>query len=418
MNIGGQIMDKKNGNRILFINGSIYLPGEQALKRTFYLFDMMLKKKMDVHFLTSNFNHYNKKKRNISDFFEAYPEYKNNVSFLDVPEYERNISYSRFKSNWIFEKQAKQWLKAHIVDYDIIYISLPTLYLVSSIRKICSENNVKIAIDVNDLWPEAFRVVLKNNFIYKTITFPMKYFADKGYSCADIIVAVSDEYKNRALLCNSQCKYTRTVYLGAMIERFDSGVEKYSGFIEKKEDEFWLAYAGTIGASYDLFTVIKGMKVLYDRGMQNIRFKIFGQGPDEQFLKEYVEKQEIKNVDFMGFLEYEKMAAYLSKCDVMLNCIKKRASQSIINKISDYYAAGKPILNSCVCDEMQRMVVDNKVGINYEAESVDEIVNAILKVYNAPEESSRMGSNARSLAEKDFDRQKTHLALAEWLEEI
>lgn len=48
--------------KTLFINGYIYIPGENAIKRTFYLFEMMRERGMDVTFLTSDFNHYTKQK--------------------------------------------------------------------------------------------------------------------------------------------------------------------------------------------------------------------------------------------------------------------------------------------------------------------------------------------------------------------
>ena len=51
--------------KILFINASVYLPGEAALKRTVYLFELARQKGYEVTFLTSDFNHYFKQKRNL-----------------------------------------------------------------------------------------------------------------------------------------------------------------------------------------------------------------------------------------------------------------------------------------------------------------------------------------------------------------
>lgn len=73
-----------------------------------------------------------------------------------------------------------------------------------------------------------------------------------------------------------------------------------------------MAYAGTLGASYDLKTVIRACKKIKDHGI-NLVFKILGQGPEENELKRYVEKIGAANVEFLGFLEYAKMAAALIK---------------------------------------------------------------------------------------------------------
>lgn len=405
-------------NRVLFINGCVYLPGEHALKRTFYLFDMMLGNGYDVYFLTSDFNHYDKTKRNVNEFLLRYPQYKNHISFIAMAAYKRNISINRFASVWNFESCAIKWLKDHKDNYDMIYISLPTLHLAGSVRKFCEDNNIKIIIDVNDLWPEAFRIVFKNNILYRICTFPIKKLADKGYKSADCVIAVSDEYKNRALLYNQKAVTSKTVYLGAMIERFDSGVRRYAHQIEKPDNEFWIAYAGTIGASYDIKTIIDAAVYLYEHGYSQIRFKILGQGPDETYLRKYAKKVNASNVDFMGFLEYEKMAAYLFKSDLMVNCLKKRASQSVINKISDYFASGHPVINSCSSREMQDMIENNNVGLNYEAESVEEAVKVILQIYNNVHMAFEMGKRSRELALEKFDRRKTHLELQDMLIEM
>lgn len=401
--------------RILFINAAVYLPGEHALKRTFYLFDMMLSQGYDVHFLTADFNHYNKSKRDTDKFFRNYPQYRERISFISVPQYKKNLSFGRMWSNFCFERKAKRWLKSNTGRFEKVYISLPTLYLAGSIRKICSKNNIQIIVDVNDLWPEAFRLIFKNELLYWLCTYPIKALADKGYRSADCIIAVSEEYKNRALLRNVRSKMSATVYLGAMLERFDAGVAKYSAKIEKSDDEFWIGYAGTIGTSYDLKTLIDAVKQLNDRGFTDIGLKVLGQGPEEKELKEYINKNNIANVDFRGFLEYEKMAAVLSKCDIMANCIKKRASQSIINKVSDYFAAGKPVINSCVSREMQCMIAENNVGINYEAESVESAVDAVIQLYHNERLRDEMGKNARHLAEEKFDRKRTHGELVDLL---
>lgn len=398
-------------NRILFINGCIYLPGEHGLKRTFYLFDMMANNGCPVHFLTSNFNHYDKTVRDVNAFYENYPQYKNNVSFIDVKPYKSNISKDRFISNWKFESQAYKWIKNHKGEFDVIYVSLPTLHLAGTIRKFCKKNNIKIVIDVNDLWPEVFKLVFKNDFIYNLTTFPIKMLANRGYKGADCIISVSDEYKNRALRNNKKAKISKAVYLGAMLERFDAGVNEYAKEVKKPDGEFWISYAGTIGASYDIKTVIDAVKRLNDDGYTNIHFKILGQGPEEQQLKEHATKIGANNVEFLGFLEYEKMAGYLYKSDLMVNCLKKRAPQSVINKVSDYFSSSHPVINSCSSQEMRDMIESYKVGFNYEAENVDSIIEVILKLYDNKDLYSEMSKNSRTLAEEKFDRKKTHTEL-------
>ena len=135
---------------------------------------------------------------------------------------------------------------------------------------------------------------------------------------------------------------------------------------------------------------------------------VLGQGPDRDAFESHVKEIGADNITFVGFVEYEKMAAYLSKSDMTVNAVKRRGSQSIINKVADYFAAGIPMLNGCVCKEQQDMVDEYNVGINYEPENVQSLIDAIEKLANDKKAREDMGRNARRLAITKFDRNTTY----------
>lgn len=400
--------------KVLFINGSIYLPGEKAIKRTFFLFEMMRSQGYDVAFLTTDFNHYEKKQRNIEEFFRNYPEYKQYLYFVHKNPYQKNISVKRFQSAIAAEKEELKWFRENGRNYDIVYISWPTYYLVKHVRKYCDLYGMKLVIDVNDLWPDSLKMVIKNDTLYNIITGKFQKDTKISFSYADGIVAVSEEYLQLASKDNSRATERLSVYIGAMLEQFDEGVKKHASSIKKGEDEFWLTYIGTLGRSYDFDTVMRAMAKIGDK---RIRFKILGQGPEETRLKDLANSLNI-NVDFLGFVEYEQMAAYLSKTDICVNCIKKRATQSIINKIADYFASGKPVINCGPCQEMENLVNTYECGINYEAEKTESCESAIRKLLFNPEMAVQYGKNARKLAELKFDRKRSHQEIIDLLERL
>lgn len=404
--------------KVLFYNSCIYLPDEGAIKRTFYLFQMLLDQGYDVTFLTSDFNHYSKQKRNIPEFFSKHPEYKDNIKFLPKTPYKKNISIRRYLSNIISAHRAKKWFKEHGAEYDVAYLAVTSTDVVRKIRKYCDKYGVKLIIDVNDLWPDSLKLIIPNEKLYKFLTFFMQKNVNRGYAQADGIVAVSNEYLEKASRVNTRATKRLPVYIGAMLDKFDDGVKKFFDVIEKPSDEFWLSYVGTIGVSYDIETVIRAVDKLNKEKKLNIRFKILGQGPDEKKLKDIANKLKAESTDFLGFMDYEKMAAYLAKSDICMNCLKSSAPQSIINKISDYYAAAKPVLNCGPCKEMLALIDDYQTGINYEAEDVDSLCEAILKLYNDPALCKELGKNSRKLAELKFDRKTTHQEIISLIESI
>ena len=409
-------MTEKKKPRVLLINGAIYVPGEGGYKRTLYLFNLMREQGYDVTLLTSDFNHYGKKQRDVKKFRLEYPDFKD-IEMVHITPYKKNISFQRWWSGKVWEREATKWLQEHYQNYDIVYSCMPD-GTIRNFDKICHEHGLKLVVDVRDLWPEVFRVMLKKDWLYKTATCFMKRKADKCYAAADELVAVSNEYLQRGLQTNTKSKNPLVVYIGAVFDKFFAGIEKYASQIEKKAGETWVTYAGTLGSTYDLYTLMDAANVLQKAGNTHIIFKVLGQGPEADSLKQYVIDKSIKNVDFVGFVEYEKMAAYLSKSDMTINSVKRRASQSIINKVADYFAAGIPCLNGSMCQEMRDLVDNYHVGLNFEPENVDSLVEAILTIDNDKIMAVEYGENARRLALEKFDRSRTYPKIIHLLEEM
>lgn len=403
--------------RILFYNSAVYLPGEGGYKRTMYLFDMMRSMGYDVTLVTSDFNHYAKKKRDVLKFRREYSEYSN-IVILPAIAYTKNISIKRWLSGKLFKNTFIRWFKKNYNDYDLVYTNMPGAGTNIAMSRICKKNNIKMIVDVRDLQPEVFRVLLKQEWLYKIVTYRMKLKADKAYNTADELLAVSNEYLQRGLSANNHCRNPKAVYIGAILDKFYNGIEKYASGIHKSEGEIWATYAGTLGTTYDLYTLIDVAASLQNKGYKNLRFKILGQGPEAEPLKSYAQTKQVENVDFVGFVDYEMMAAYLSKSDMTINSLKARASQSIINKVADYFAAGVPILNGSLCKEMQDLVEDYEAGLNFEPENVESLEKSILYIINNPDKSKEFGVNAKALALKKFDRKTSYLEIIKTIEEV
>src|SRR5699024_9822309 len=143
-----------------------------------------------------------------------------------------------------------------------------------------------------DLWPEAFGFPLKlnetiTNFLFKS----MKKQEDYIFSSATHIVAVSDTYLKRGLNVHSTLKDGTVIYLGTDLKKFD----EYSIKDSKKTDTITVVYAGTLGVSYDLYTVIDGIKKASK--YHNIKFLVLGDGPLKEKFESYAYNAKI-DVEF------------------------------------------------------------------------------------------------------------------------
>jgi glycosyltransferase involved in cell wall biosynthesis len=209
-----------------------------------------------------------------------------------------------------------------------------------------------------------------------------------------------------------------TVYVGCDIRSFDTGAEKNIGEVQKSKEEFWVSYAGSIGTSYDISTLIKAAKEIEDKGYYNIKFKIMGNGPLFENMKSLSKELGVSNVDLMGYMEYSKMAAYLKASDVVVNSFVKGAPQSIVNKIGDYLASESAMINTLENPEFTKLVKDDDFGINIEPENIGAMTDAVEKLYKDKELTERLSINARKCAETKFDRNVSYKKIVSVVESV
>lgn len=366
----------------------------------------LLKEYSHVELISSSFSHTRKLYRDIKNIESNF-----DFDITLIPEcgYSKNICLRRFYSHYCFGKNVFKYLQGRKKP-DVIYCAVPSLTAAKLVGDYCKKENIKFIIDIQDLWPEAFKMVIKFPVISNIIFFPFTYFANSVYRSADTIIGVSRTYVDRARKVN-QSANCLDVYLGTDLSYFDKNTS--SVHIEKG-DEIWLGYCGTLGTSYDLTCVFDALKILKDKGERVPRFIVMGNGPKEDVFKEYTKKLEL-DVSFMGLLPYPKMCAYLKVCDIVVNPIVANASQSIINKHADYAAAGVPVLNTQNSNEYRTLVIDYGMGINCNNGDAQDLAKNLSILSNHLLLRKRMGKQARKCAEEKFDRNNTYSQIVEMI---
>lgn len=373
--------------------------------RSNYIPTLLIKNGYKVEKVSSNFNHQTKE-----HIYTVEKEIPFKVTLIETNGYKKNVSLKRFISQKSYARNLNKYLKSRKKP-DVIYNFIPSLDVGSVVRKYAKKNNIKLIIDIRDLWPEAFNLVIKVPWISKMLFFSQTIKANKIYAYADEIIAVSDTYRDKALKVNKKLSIGHTIFLGTDLDDFDKYVLS-TNECEVNSKNIKLAYVGTLGHSYDLITTFDSIKILDDKGYKNIEIFIFGSGPLEEKYKHYAKKLNL-NVRFFGRLVYSKMVPILVQCDIALNPISKGAAQSIINKHADYAAAGLPVINTQESKEYRKLVEDNKVGFNVKPNDSLDMAKKIEILINSKNMRKEFGENHRKLAENKFDRSKTYYKIVE-----
>ena len=234
---------------------------------------------------------------------------------------------------------------------------------------------------------------------------PMMMQANKIYSRADKVMAVSDTYMKRGLSQNKKDTEGLAVFIGtdsSLVAEATAGKS-----IDKPSDKFWVGYIGALGHSYDIKLVIDALKLLKDKGIDNITFKIMGEGVLMEDFKQYASASDV-DCDFSGFIEYGDMMTALGACDVAVNPIIGKSVSSIINKVSDYAMAGVPVINTQNSPEYRALIDEYKCGINCESGNAQSVADAIEKLYNDEQLRRSMGESSLLLGKEKFDRTVTY----------
>lgn len=370
----------------------------------------MLSLSNSVEIITSDFYHATKKKRD-----KKIAQWPFKVTFIEEPGYYKNVSLRRFYSHYVMGKNLSKYLKLRKKP-DIIYCAIPSLDVANVTAQYAKKNNIKFIIDIQDLWPEAFKMIFNVPIVSDILFWPMKRQADYIYSIADEIVAVSQTYVDRAMSINKKCNDGHAVFLGTELSHFDK-LARENRFMEKPSDQTWIVYIGTLGYSYDLRCVIDGLKILKDAGITDIKFIVMGDGPLKSEFEEYAKEKGIF-VEFTGRLGYEKMVGILTVCDIAVNPIKKGSAGSIINKVGDYAAAGLPVLNTQECQEYRSLINEYNAGINCINGDPIDFSEKLSLLYHNENLRKTMKNNSRKLAEDKFNREKTYVEIINLLLDI
>ncbi|ASK26853.1 glycosyltransferase [Neisseria chenwenguii] len=320
------------------------LPSEPHFNRFWHLAEL-LSQSHDVLLITSNFKHYDKSFRRPEDA-EAASQGRLKVMLLNESGYRKNVSLDRVKSHHVFVKEFGQWLERRQPgSQDVVFSAYPLIATNILLGKHKARLGYKLIIDVQDVWPESFSSVMP--FLKKIPhnLLPFASRANQAYRYADGLVAVSQTYLDRAKEANPNVP-SEVVYIGADFPKLDAAPAKDFG-----NDKTRFFYLGTLSYSYDVETVCKGVRQLLDAG-ENVELHIMGGGPELEKLKQYANDA----IKFYGYIPYSEMMSVAKGCDIAVNPIHSYAMQSITNKLSDYMALQKPILNSQVNDEVAEVL--------------------------------------------------------------
>lgn len=256
---------------------------------------------------------------------------------------------------------------------------------------------------IHDLWPESIKVAggINSLWILKLIDRLTRWI----YFKTDELLIQSKgflSYLNKQGVHSDKVKY-----YPFYAESFYNVLEPDEKYLSQLPAGFKILFAGNIGESQSFMTLLSAAKILKNKNLP-IFWIIFGEGRMRKIVEKEIEISGLQdNFILKGTMPGTEMPKYFSCVNALVISLKKSDifSRTIPGKLQSYFACGKPIiasLNGVGAD----IIKESDSGFVGSSESVEELVEAIVRLYNTPlHEQKRMGLNARKYFEQEFERE-------------
>lgn len=350
----------------------------------------------DVTLWTSDFSHARKARRQLgANVGTSFVRDGFRTVLVATRPYRANIGLARIVSHRLL---AKAWARrvANEPAPDLVVASSPPLSLCAAARDYCAVQNVPFIVDVMDAWPETFERVLP-----RMLLAPLRRLARRNYQTAAAISTVSERYVD----------LVRGYGVRAPVTLFYHGIERNVSVArteERPESAAWrLVYAGNMGASYDVRTVIAAVKTLPD-----VTLDLAGTGPCEPAWRTLAAT--CPRIRFHGYLDAAALQALLATADAGVVPMFPASCVGVPYKLADYAVAGLPVLNS-LTGETARVLAETGAGFSYQAGDVASFRAALAALRKAEPAAVRRGVAA--LAAR-FDADEIYRAYVAWAQGV
>jgi glycosyltransferase involved in cell wall biosynthesis len=172
------------------------------------------------------------------------------------------------------------------------------------------------------------------------------------------------------------------------------------------DDRFIVMYTGAHGLSNDLEVLLEAARLVQGR-QEEIHFVLVGDGKEKGALQVSAQGRELRNVTFVPPVPKVEIAETLAAAQVCVAILRpiQAYTTTYPNKVFDYMAAGRPIL--LAIDGAIREVVETAgAGIFVPPGDPLSLSEAVLQMFESPEECHQMGQRGRAYVSEHFDRVK------------
>lgn len=294
------------------------------------------------------------------------------------------------------------WRAFGIEKVDAVYTISPPLTMGIAAWLAAKWNGTQYCLGVQDLFPQSAidLGLMKNKFIIRAF----ESLERTVYRLAAAITVHSDGNKDHIVAKGTPPQRVHSIPNWVDTDAIRPG-ERNNAFRREfaiAESEFVVSFAGTMGWSQGLDTVVDAARFL--SGEKDLTFLMVGDGTERDRLREL--SADLSYVRFLPMQPKEKYAQVLAASDACLVTLRPEVLTPVVpSKLLTIMAAARPVLASLpMGGDAPKIVTDARAGIVSAAGNAPALADAIRLLKRDPKRCSTFGQSGREYAIRLFSR--------------
>ncbi|MFW5804269.1 MAG: glycosyltransferase family 4 protein [bacterium] len=306
----------------------------------------------------------------------------------------------------LFWESILAWKALFKRGFDVIQICNPPdlLFFVTWPFKLLGK---KVIFDHHDINPELYYAKFgRKDFGYKL----MLFFEWLTFKTANLCIATNESYKKIAIKRGGRkAKDVTIVRSGPSLKRLKKVPVVPS---LKKGRKHLIGYLGVIGKQEGLNYLIDACRYMLDNDRKDVHFICVGGGTEIENIKNYAKEKGVSDYfTFTGRVPDKEMLEALNTADVCVNPdeYNEMNDKSTMNKIMEYMALGKPIVQF---DITEGKFSARDASLYAKKNNVVDMAKKILELLDDPKKRKKMGkfgyNRVKNELEWEFEKKKLY----------
>lgn len=275
----------------------------------------------------------------------------------------------------------------------------------------------KFVYNLQDVFPDSLsnaKICTKKSILYKL----GRKIENFTYKNADLIITISEDMRENILRKGVKPEKICLIRNWVDTEKIFPISRKDNSLFDElhlERDKFYVTYAGNLGYAQGIEYIVETARLLENNS--DINFIIFGNGSEEEKIKNLIQKYKLNNILLFPLQAAELISEVYSLGDLsIVSCRPGVGQAGMPSKTWSIMATGTGIIgffdkNS----ELERILKESSAGICVQAGKIEELKKQIIYLSENRSLCIQYGENAREYAVK-FASKKS--ALKKYVEAI